>query len=126
MNTTAEDLRPEASDAALDTRYAALVRTNRQPRAPAMEQEPGSAFTGGAVHHFLPHGIDDLVPNAAFTKDADGGWTWGNHPSMSTQQTQHLQDTVHATKHAFAHSNTELPGYHGVEGPIRKPVRPGT
>ena len=92
MSTPAEDLRPEASDATLGPWYGALVCTNRLLRAPAIWHEPRSAFTGGAVHHFLPHGIDELVPSATFTKDAEGGWTWGNHPGMSPQQTQHLQN----------------------------------
>ena len=78
------------------------------------------------LHHFLPHDIDALVPSPAFTKDAAGGWTWGNHPRMSTDQTTCLHDTVRSMKHVFAYSNNDLPGYHGVEGPIRIPVQPGS
>lgn len=74
--------------------------------------------SSSAAISFEPVGQESIVPSNEYTVDEEGGWIWGNHPSLSQLQQQTLKDTVRSLKHAFAYDTADLPGYSGVEGPM--------
>ena len=71
-----------------------------------------------AITSTLPDGHPALVPNAAYVKDAEGGWTWGHHSELTPELQAKLEHAVRSRKHAFAYSMKELPGYTGDMGPF--------
>ena len=60
-----------------------------------------------------------LVKEESYTKDPEGLWTWGNHPNMTAEAAEQLQEAVRMRKHCFAYSLTDLPGYSGTVPPFR-------
>ena len=112
------------ADAALYNDLSPLPSTQVQPQQwqQLLQQHAGAADAvptyPGAVD---PLQLDDLLPGgpqfptlkAAYTKDEEHKWCYGNHPDMSAEQQQQLKEMLVRTKSAFVYSMKELPGYTG-------------
>ena len=85
---------------------------------------PDAAQAYSAIRSTLPLGHPSLVQEAAYVKDADGGWTWGMHPGFTPEQQRQLEEVVRSRKHVFAYSMADLPGYSGDVEPMRIPFKP--
>jgi Reverse transcriptase (RNA-dependent DNA polymerase)/RNase H-like domain found in reverse transcriptase len=82
-----------------------------------------NATAAAALEGFTPGSEPTVVKDEAYTKDADGLWTWGNHPEFTPDQMQRLQEAVRKRKHCFAYSVNDLPGYSGKEPPFTIPLK---
>jgi hypothetical protein len=60
-----------------------------------------------------PDGTPEDPHSANWTVHPEGQWILGNHPDLSAQDKQALQDMLMSNKGAFAYSLKELPGYNG-------------
>jgi len=72
----------------------------------------------------IPDGHSHNVPDALYTKDSGGGWTWGNAPCLNDTNMSDLQDTVRKRKSVFAYSMKDLTGYTGE--PVTLPMKDPT
>ena len=79
---------------------------SRRPRRQGL-----AAAAVGVMDGFAPGGQSGVVWDAAYKKDEEGGWIWGNHREASEQQMQQMQRMVRQRKGCFAYSLKDLPGY---------------
>jgi len=69
------------------------------------------AVSMGTIVDTLPEGDVFSLPYDRYTKDVDGGWTWGNSTCLSDDLNDQLKQVVRDRKHAFAYSMKDITGY---------------
>lgn len=93
--------------------------------SPSHEVSHGAAhdYPEGPLDGVMPHGKASVIPDARFERTEEG-WLLGHHPDFGEQDMKKLQDTLVSLKSCFAHSLNDLPGYNGILGDYRIPLKP--
>ena len=68
-----------------------------EPEPPDAEPAaPSTVAVASGIDTVLPEGQLQMLSSAAYVKDADGGWVWGNHPGLTPELQQALECSLAA------------------------------
>jgi hypothetical protein len=73
--------------------------------------EQGETGEEAVMDAWQPAGSKGMVWEEWYTKDAEGGWVWGNHREATAEELQAMQDMIKGNRYCFAYSMDELHGY---------------